>query len=69
MARPGLRRQAQAEATSGLIDLYRRKQRLLINRENLIAERAEMVRQHNKATCSIERRMLAVTTELLKIGG
>ena len=66
--RDELRRSAQDSAAANLRAMLDRKRLLMTEREILKAERARAKRQH-KATSGYDRRLKAVTHELMSIGG
>ena len=61
------RQSARASAMSNLTALQRRKYELQVEKEILAAERKEAIRQH-KAVSGFDRRIKAITNELLSIG-
>ena len=63
----GQRQSARASALSNLTAIQRRKRDLWDEREILSAERKEAIRQH-KAVLGFDRRIKAITNELLSIG-
>lgn len=61
------RQSARASAMSNLTAIHRRKYELQVEREILAADRKEAIRQH-KAVSGFDRRLKAITNELLSIG-
>ena len=61
------RQSARASALSNLTALQRRKYELQVEKEIVAAERKEAIRQH-KAVLGFDRRLKAITNELLSIG-
>ena len=58
---------ARASALANLTALQRRKYELQVEKEIVAAERKEAIRQH-KAVLGFNRRLKAITNELLSIG-
>lgn len=61
------RQSARASAVSNLTALQRRKYELQVEKKIVAAERKEATRQH-KVVSLIDRRLKAITNELLSIG-